>query len=209
MKAVCAPGSLDRSGDAPMERCGWRYLSFAARNMRCVARPGPKPGRSGDGACRPGACLAPLGAGPVAPARAPDFEGRSRTIRNGEHSKARRFRVLQQACNAKGRSMPVCADSAREWPASIKSGVAARADPSRPRGGTGTGSAANPDARGAGAGSPRAAGRKTTRAPKGPCCSYLAERGGFEPPVRYKRTPDFESGTFNHSATSPGAVSRE
>ena len=33
--------------------------------------------------------------------------------------------------------------------------------------------------------------------------AYLAERGGFEPPVRYKRTPDFESGTFNHSATSP------
>ena len=32
----------------------------------------------------------------------------------------------------------------------------------------------------------------------------LAERGGFEPPVRYKRTPDFESGTFNRSATSPG-----
>ncbi len=40
----------------------------------------------------------------------------------------------------------------------------------------------------------------------------LAERGGFEPPVRYKRTPDFESGTFNRSATSPGtwcAASRE
>ena len=32
---------------------------------------------------------------------------------------------------------------------------------------------------------------------------YLAERGGFEPPRRYKRLPDFESGTFNHSATSP------
>ena len=31
----------------------------------------------------------------------------------------------------------------------------------------------------------------------------LAERGGFEPPRRYKRLPDFESGTFNHSATSP------
>lgn len=31
----------------------------------------------------------------------------------------------------------------------------------------------------------------------------MAERGGFEPPVRYKRTPDFESGTFNRSATSP------
>src|SRR5690606_17241902 len=33
--------------------------------------------------------------------------------------------------------------------------------------------------------------------------AYLAERGGFEPPRRYKRLPDFESGTFNHSATSP------
>ena len=31
----------------------------------------------------------------------------------------------------------------------------------------------------------------------------LAERGGFEPPRRYKRLPDFESGTFNRSATSP------
>ena len=31
----------------------------------------------------------------------------------------------------------------------------------------------------------------------------LAEREGFEPSVRYKRTPDFESGTFNRSATSP------
>lgn len=32
---------------------------------------------------------------------------------------------------------------------------------------------------------------------------HLAGRGGFEPPMRYKRMPDFESGTFNHSATSP------
>ena len=32
---------------------------------------------------------------------------------------------------------------------------------------------------------------------------FLAERVGFEPTVRYKRTPDFESGTFDHSATSP------
>lgn len=37
---------------------------------------------------------------------------------------------------------------------------------------------------------------------------YLAERGGFEPPRRYKRLPDFESGTFNHSATSPGGPRR-
>ena len=32
---------------------------------------------------------------------------------------------------------------------------------------------------------------------------YLAERVGFEPTVRENRTPDFESGTFDHSATSP------
>ncbi len=31
----------------------------------------------------------------------------------------------------------------------------------------------------------------------------LAERVGFEPTVRENRTPDFESGTFDHSATSP------
>ena len=31
----------------------------------------------------------------------------------------------------------------------------------------------------------------------------LAEREGFEPSVGYKPTPDFESGTFNRSATSP------
>src|SRR5690606_1687110 len=40
----------------------------------------------------------------------------------------------------------------------------------------------------------------------------LAERGGFEPPRRYKRLPDFESGTFNRSATSPdfpGAAGRD
>ena len=33
-------------------------------------------------------------------------------------------------------------------------------------------------------------------------CITLAEREGFEPPVPYG-TPDFESGTFDHSATSP------
>ena len=33
--------------------------------------------------------------------------------------------------------------------------------------------------------------------------SYLAERVGFEPTVRYNRTPDFESGPFDHSGTSP------
>ena len=33
----------------------------------------------------------------------------------------------------------------------------------------------------------------------------MAEREGFEPPVPYG-TPDFESGTFDHSATSPLAL---
>src|SRR3546814_20948160 len=33
--------------------------------------------------------------------------------------------------------------------------------------------------------------------------SNMAERGQFEPPRRYKRLPDFESGTFNRSANSP------
>ncbi len=32
----------------------------------------------------------------------------------------------------------------------------------------------------------------------------LAERVGFEPTVRKNRTPDFESGAFDHSATFPG-----
>ena len=31
----------------------------------------------------------------------------------------------------------------------------------------------------------------------------MAERGGFEPPVRNDRTTDFESAAFVHSATSP------
>ncbi len=44
--------------------------------------------------------------------------------------------------------------------------------------------------------------------PVGGFLLYLAERGGFEPPRRYKRLPDFESGTFNHSATSPGGPRR-
>ncbi len=34
----------------------------------------------------------------------------------------------------------------------------------------------------------------------------MAEREGFEPSVRGYRTPDFESGTFDHSATSPKAA---
>ena len=44
---------------------------------------------------------------------------------------------------------------------------------------------------------------------KGPhCCEpfdYLAERVGFEPTVPCG-TPDFESGTIDHSATSPDSV---
>jgi hypothetical protein len=31
----------------------------------------------------------------------------------------------------------------------------------------------------------------------------LAERVGFEPTVTHNATPDFESGTFDHSDTSP------
>src|SRR4051812_43749131 len=40
----------------------------------------------------------------------------------------------------------------------------------------------------------------------GACCFWgvakLAEREGFEPPLRCRK-PDFESGAFDHSATSP------
>ena len=32
---------------------------------------------------------------------------------------------------------------------------------------------------------------------------FLAERGGFEPPVRYKRTLAFQASALSHSATSP------
>ena len=31
----------------------------------------------------------------------------------------------------------------------------------------------------------------------------MAEREGFEPSLRETRKPDFESGAFDHSATSP------
>jgi hypothetical protein len=31
----------------------------------------------------------------------------------------------------------------------------------------------------------------------------MAERVGFEPTVTHNATPDFESGTFDHSDTSP------
>ena len=40
------------------------------------------------------------------------------------------------------------------------------------------------------------------KAPDGAFC-ILAERVGFEPTVRGYRTPDFESGSFDHSDTSP------
>ncbi len=46
-------------------------------------------------------------------------------------------------------------------------------------------------------------GRKAKRARRPVLSSALAEREGFEPSVRGYRTPDFESGTFDHSATSP------
>ena len=47
----------------------------------------------------------------------------------------------------------------------------------------------------------------TQNAPCG-ASACLEEREGFEPSVGYKPTPDFESGTFNRSATSP-EVGRE
>ena len=34
----------------------------------------------------------------------------------------------------------------------------------------------------------------------------MAERGGFEPPVRQDRTTAFEAAAFNHSAISPVAL---
>ncbi len=43
---------------------------------------------------------------------------------------------------------------------------------------------------------------KMQKAPKG-AFHILAERVGFEPTVRENRTPDFESGPFDHSGTSP------
>src|SRR5690606_17587802 len=58
---------------------------------------------------------------------------------------------------------------------------------------------------------PRGADPSSRRIRKTPLAgrrANLAERGGFEPPRRYKRLPDFESGTFNRSATSPGLSGR-
>ena len=47
---------------------------------------------------------------------------------------------------------------------------------------------------------------KMQKAPDG-AFLFLAERVGFEPTVRENRTPDFETGPFDHSGTSPvGAV---
>ena len=45
-----------------------------------------------------------------------------------------------------------------------------------------------------------AGGRRIAGGTQGP---DLAERVGFEPTVRENRTPDFESGPFDHSGTSP------
>src|SRR3546814_6474966 len=50
-----------------------------------------------------------------------------------------------------------------------------------------------------------AGGRSSMPVTKKPPCgglSNLAERGGFEPPRRYKRLPDFESGTRSEEQTS-------
>ena len=48
-----------------------------------------------------------------------------------------------------------------------------------------------------------ALGQKSKMGPHGPHFQFLAEREGFEPSVRYHRTPTFQAGTLNHSATSP------
>ena len=44
--------------------------------------------------------------------------------------------------------------------------------------------------------------RQIRKTPHG-ALAYLAERVGFEPTLRHNRKPDFESGAFDHSATSP------
>ena len=51
--------------------------------------------------------------------------------------------------------------------------------------------------------SPYLTRRENKMGPRGAHFCFLAERVGFEPTVRYNRTPDFESGTFGHSVTSP------
>ena len=47
--------------------------------------------------------------------------------------------------------------------------------------------------------------RQIRKSPLAGALAYLAEREGFEPSKGYKPLPDFESGTFDHSATSPVA----
>ena len=44
--------------------------------------------------------------------------------------------------------------------------------------------------------------RKTKGPMKGPLI-FLAEKAGFEPAVRYKRTLAFQASALSHSATSP------
>src|SRR5690348_12008162 len=48
---------------------------------------------------------------------------------------------------------------------------------------------------------------ETQNAPRG-AFAFLAERVGFEPTLRQYRKPDFESGAFDHSATSPKCSAR-
>ena len=45
--------------------------------------------------------------------------------------------------------------------------------------------------------------RRKYKRPREGAFHILAERVGFEPTVRENRTPDFESGPFDHSGTSP------
>ena len=54
-----------------------------------------------------------------------------------------------------------------------------------------------------GLGTLRDAGSTMQNGPRRARFQILAERVGFEPTVRYNRTPDFESGAFDHSATFP------
>ena len=44
---------------------------------------------------------------------------------------------------------------------------------------------------------------KSKMGPQGPHFEFLAERAGFEPAVRYKRTLAFQASALSHSATSP------
>ena len=53
--------------------------------------------------------------------------------------------------------------------------------------------------------SPSPPRQKNIRPHKG-ALDFLAEKGGFEPPVRYKRTLAFQASALSHSATSPNSV---